>query len=189
MTQAVVVRAGGNEASELSARATATPRWCINGTVAIQLPAQATRTSLDWIRWNAATRLPLPPETPEERALRERNERLRAAAEQQRIAEQERQAATTRARELLIAHLTDEQRAEFEAHQRFHVTSSAGRRFEIEYGQYHNVYLLDDDGRRVTRYCGYFPSVPLEDNILAQKMLIEKDEARYLSSSNASRVQ
>lgn len=121
---------------------------------------------------------------PQNEAERDRRERERARLER----EQQQREAAARARVLLLDHLDPEQRASFEANAKFFVTSSAGRKFCIHLGRQHNVWLVDENNHHTTGYCGHIRDhVPDEDNVLAQMLLIQSDEAEFLRVANASR--
>lgn len=81
--------------------------------------------------------------------------------------------ATRRSRELLEGHLDVEQLVEFRDHGTFKVQLQDGRRFRFTQGFGHNVHLLEGD-LCVTEYCIVTAThVPLCDQILAQKVLLE----------------
>jgi hypothetical protein len=97
-----------------------------------------------------------------------------------------RAAAQLRARELLRAHLNDEQRAEYDRRRSFVVETPRGRRYRIKSTSSYNVHG-EVDG---IDYCVQLRSdatargVPLEDQMLAQKLLLELDEPRFLRIAN-----
>lgn len=100
------------------------------------------------------------------------------AAERARL---ERAAAVEKARVLLLQHLDDEQRAEFEEHRHFHVISSAGRRFQIRLGRESNVSLVNEQGGISRTFCIHVrDQVPDEDNVLAQMLLLRANEEDFL---------
>ncbi len=92
------------------------------------------------------------------------------------------QAAVERGRALLLAHLNDEQRASFEARQRFYVTGSEGQRFCIHLGREGNVWTVGADGQHVGgAMCVHIRDrVPDADNVLAQALMIETDQRAFL---------
>ena len=97
--------------------------------------------------------------------------------------------AKERSKQLLVSHLTDEQKKTFEYEDRFFLTGSKGNEYEIVTSKlYENVYLLKK-GKRHTRLCAYFGrDVPIYDSILGQKLLLEADEKAFLKKANKSRV-
>lgn len=120
---------------------------------------------------------------PQNAAERDRRERERVEAERIEAA----RLAKERARVLLLDHLDAEQRSSFEANNRFFVISSTGRKFCIHLGRQHNLWLVDDNNQHTTGYCGHIREyVPDEDNVLAQMLLLQSDEAEFLRVANAS---
>jgi hypothetical protein len=119
------------------------------------------------------------PDSPAQRQAQE--EGLRAARE-------ESEQARLQARRLLAACLSRDQRRELHAAGAFHVVGSEGRRYLIHRGQVRNVLELDDKGRPRARWCGHpdprVEPTPDEDAMLAQKLLIETDEARFRDVAN-----
>lgn len=110
----------------------------------------------------------------EERARREAQVALQAAA-------------TAKAEELLVSCLDQEQQAELAESDQFHVTSSAGRRFCIHRGRAGNVSF--GAGRERVTYCIHDnEGLPAADTMLAQKLLLETDEAQFLQIANATRA-
>jgi hypothetical protein len=97
-----------------------------------------------------------------------------------------RAAAQLRARELLREHLDDDQRAEYDRRRSFVVVTERGRRYRIKSTSSYNVHG-EADG---IDYCVQLRSdatargVPLEDQMLAQKLLLELDEPRFLRIAN-----
>lgn len=105
-----------------------------------------------------------------------------AAAQRRAEVEAAMAAAQERAHTLLLSALDEEQAAEYT--ERRH-----GRRYCIKHGRQDNVFLVDDDGRLITEYCGHVgESVPDEDNILAQKLILEHDEDAFIRVANARSV-
>ncbi len=102
--------------------------------------------------------------------------------------------ASRRAEALLFEHLTDEQIEEWKASKQFHVQTREGERvYRIKRGRAGNIVLVKDGDReaeRLASFCihEYHPdgSVPLEDNVLAQKLLLEADEDEFLRIANIS---
>lgn len=106
--------------------------------------------------------------------------------------------AQRRARDLLLKCLTPEQRAQYQASGAFRVTVGGGedsghlfttpRTYEISQGFSGNVYLMEGD-TRVTSYCIHCStSMPDEDHMLAQKLLLETNEREFLDIANPSPV-
>ena len=100
----------------------------------------------------------------------------------------EKAAAAARAQVILEEHLSAEQRKQLADNNWFEVIT-AKRRYRIRRGWAGNVDGLGVDGRATDRYCIH-PSeeVPHEDNMLAQKLLLEADEDMFLRIANRSQV-
>lgn len=113
-------------------------------------------------------------------------EERRAQTERRRKREAEIAAARERAEALLLSCLDEEQRAELQVHDRFHVTTPSGRRYCIHRGRAGNVTSRDPHGRLV-KYCIHDAvGLPDADTMLAQKLLLETDETGFLQTANAS---
>jgi hypothetical protein len=90
-----------------------------------------------------------------------------------------RRQARQRAEELLLAWLSPEQRAQYRASGRFQVTTAAGHRYQVCPG---GVVRLDPRG---WAYCiEATTSVPVADELLAFKLLLETDERRFLATAH-----
>jgi hypothetical protein len=91
--------------------------------------------------------------------------------------------AFDRARELLLSHLTEEQRATFIENKWFVVVGGRSRmRYRIETGHLvANVRRLDD-GARLCAHCDH--TLPMDDHLIAQKLMLEYDEDAFLAIAN-----
>jgi hypothetical protein len=128
-----------------------------------------------WERWD---------ETIEQRRKREwtqnqgdliRKNRARTAQLRVRI-------AARKAEQLLLEHLTEAQRQEWQQNERFHFTVGP-HHYTIRRGRAGNITLLDR-GRR-QRFCFHTTyDCPVADNVLAQKLFIESDEQAFLQLAN-----
>jgi hypothetical protein len=138
-----------------------------------------------WQQWiNAAptygsyapTQVLYAPETAEQRLDRAR-------------AQEERKLACVRARTLLEGFLSEEQKLELEAHGRFHVTGSKGRRYCIHTsGQAGNVDLLKPDGSLQASLCAHpGGALPDGDAWLMQMLELRHDEDHFLRTANVHR--
>lgn len=115
--------------------------------------------------------------------------RLNVTATQYRAAERERkmrrEEGAKKATELLLKFLSPEQRAMYEAAERFHVRGSDGGLYEIRLGSHGNVYRREGD-TFVERLCcqpnDY--TLPFADVVLLQKLAIETDEKHYRKIAN-----
>lgn len=125
------------------------------------------------------------------RAEEERKERLRLEAERLAAEEAKRKAeeevADKRAEELLVAALDAEQKAEYAKDKTFCVRTRTGRRYRIRRAWSGHVARLGDCGREVERLCAH-PSnrVPLPDNMLIAKLMLDTDEDRFRKVANIS---
>lgn len=113
-----------------------------------------------------------------------------------RLVETERKAMET-----LRSMLTDEQRAEMDTKGYFQVRGSAGHlyRININEGYQGNVRWIGKSGRKKAEFCchpkgmrgrdldGAIGSLPKADAFLAQKLMIEADEVRFLQTTVLSR--
>ncbi len=94
--------------------------------------------------------------------------------------------AIQRAEALLLAHLDDEQRKQFEASRRFVVQVRSGRRYLIAASTVGNVSQIDEQNRVIVSHCAYAPGVPLWDHMLAQKLVLQADERLFLTRAFTS---
>lgn len=121
--------------------------------------------------------------TEEEQLRQQEQHRLAMLAAEQRT--RENQAALTRSRELLFAHLSEFQRKTFESHKWFVVEGGKTKqKYRIRTETYAgNIDVLN--GSRVShRLCVHCDSIPLYDHHLAQKLALEYDEERLLQIAN-----
>lgn len=102
--------------------------------------------------------------------------------------------ADKRAAALLLANLTAEQAEDYRRTQSFVVVQPLqfgrpARRYRITFRLAGNVYLLDDEGLDVERYCIHAQEpIPVADNMLAQKLMLEADEEQFLRVANRTRL-
>jgi len=96
------------------------------------------------------------------------------------------QAARRRAVELLESWLTPGQLADFREHRRFEVVSDTGTRWRINCsGQAGNVERLDEAGEWESTWCAHPPGgLPDADAWLAQRLILQTDEAAFLAVAN-----
>lgn len=88
--------------------------------------------------------------------------------------------AQMRALELLRSFLTDQQKKCMDDCGSFRIVGSKGRRYRLFTGTAAaNVWELDDAGLEVAKLCAHPTGVPLGDQLLAQKILIEADEDAF----------
>lgn len=133
-----------------------------------------------------------------QRELTERQQQELAArqAEAQRVAAQEvarRQAAEARSRELLLEHLTPEQRRTFETNHWFVVrggSTKARYRINARHSYSNNIEELGERDRVVATICCHINerfSAPRFDHYLAQKLSLEYNDREFLRIANISR--
>lgn len=94
--------------------------------------------------------------------------------------------AKERARELLLTHLSSEQKEEFLLEGYFHVKGPSGRVYRITQGHSLNVLAWGPQGEELGKYCLVHRQVqtPVEDQMLTQKIMLELDEAEFLKIAN-----
>lgn len=111
-------------------------------------------------------------------------EKARLVAER---AEQE--VADRRAEELLLGALDAEQKAEYALDKSFHVRDRWGRRYRIRRAWSGHVARVNDSGKEVERFCIH-PRirVPLPDNQLLAKLMIETDEDQFRRTANVTQL-
>jgi hypothetical protein len=89
-----------------------------------------------------------------------------------------------RARKILVSLLNETQRAEFKKKKSFHVLGKDGFTYLITNRLIHNVFRIED-GRRTFEYCVITSGfVPLYDQMLSQKLLLESNPQMFLDISN-----
>jgi hypothetical protein len=105
----------------------------------------------------------------------------RAAAWRKRVSQ-----ADDRAVRTLLEHLTPLQKEQYAKDKFFEVVSATSRRrYRISHGWAGNITVFDEQDRQVEKLCIH-PSkqVPYADNLLAQKLLLEADEEKFLKIAN-----
>jgi len=143
-----------------------------------------------WKQWNAI--LATTKETRKQREARDAHnaEQARIAADRRAREQAEYEMRRARAEMLLQSVLNPRQREEYQAHGMFHLYTKSGKKYRIKKGGQHgNVYLLNEKDEEVTSYCiqpqGGLPDA---DAHVAQKLLLETDEASFLRIANASQL-
>lgn len=89
--------------------------------------------------------------------------------------------AKKKARELLMRNLDEGQLNSFKKDGSFAVLAKDGKVYTISASRSFNVKA--EDG---TRYCGQTPETPIEDQMLAQKLLLQHDPEKFFKNSNVS---
>lgn len=135
------------------------------------------------VQWNVAQPFVAPILTIEEQEAQA--ERERDAEQARAIRNVQRQVAEQRAEELLLEHLTADQREQYRVAMEFLVISESGKRFKVKKGFVQNIFELDDAGKPLRRYCihpkGDFPT---GDAMLAQVLMLEGAEQEFLRIAN-----
>jgi hypothetical protein len=105
---------------------------------------------------------------------------MKAASDAQ---EAKRKEATKKAEELLLLHLTDEQKKQYLEFEYFETTVD-DRVYRIKKGRAGNVYLIDN-GKPKFKYCAH-PNdyTPDGDAMLAQLLMLKTDEAGFIKTAN-----
>lgn len=151
--------------------------WELFRTTAVEVVTTTLATTVE------ATEREIQRQAAERRRL-ERNERGRAAAIERRSRAN---TARSRAEDLLMAHLDDQQQSDVSEHWWFEVISDLGRRWRIHTDHYAgNVDLMPDVGEeRLATFCAHGSAfLPDSDHHLIQKLALETDEAAFLAVAN-----
>jgi len=141
-----------------------------------------------WLTWNGiVTRKHLTEEERRAEDARRRQEWEEIQA-RRRIEEEVQRKAYAKAELLLKSCLTPQQKADLESKNFFYLHTPSGKVYRIDRGRSRNVHLVDPATGRVKRhYCMHpIPMVPDPDTMLAQKFMLETDEALFLATANAS---
>ena len=115
--------------------------------------------------------------------------RLRENERRRKATEREAAIAQRKARRLLLSHLTPEQRDEFERLERFTVIAADGRTYRVHRKWSHNLELIE--GGFITEQLCVHPreQTPVEDSLLAQKLMLETDPDTLRRIANITRLQ
>jgi hypothetical protein len=157
------------------------------------------QTSITWTGWNNAYNVHML--TEEERAARDaerirRQEEWRAREIERMAVEQamrakavaERVASDARARELLHALLSPQQKRDLLEHGWFEVIGRSGKRWRIRQGNLvGNVDLMPEQGdERLASYCAHPPGyegLPTDDHHIAQMLSLQDDDQAFVDVS------
>jgi hypothetical protein len=106
------------------------------------------------------------------------------------LSEKELRKARKRAKKLLHSHLDPEQRRELKRKGHFHVYGSKGNLYRIAARYPYNVRLAGEAKRSRMFFClePDDPEIPLEDVLLAQKLMLESDEGEFLRLANMAYI-
>lgn len=96
--------------------------------------------------------------------------------------------AERRAEELLLENLNPDQRRDYDLTRSFKVRSQSGHLFRLTSDRNQNVGLLDGNYQVVRRFCVVpgIPDVPIADQLLMQKLMLEYDEERFRDTAMPS---
>jgi vacuolar-type H+-ATPase subunit H len=122
-----------------------------------------------------------------DRQNREREQQIQEARERARV----REAGAAKAKEVLLDHLTSEQRETVEKNHWFVIEGGKSKK-KYRIGTKAiagNVEELDDKGKAIARYCCHLAySYPPHDHHLTQKLMLEWDEEEFLKKANKTSV-
>ena len=109
--------------------------------------------------------------------------------EEYREREQKRKEAEEKAEKILAENLDEEQRKDLAEKGEFEVESQSGRRYAVARGRAGNVFSLDEQRRKVAKYCIH-PEIdcPDEDTILAQVLWLKWNEIEFLHIANMTKL-
>jgi hypothetical protein len=176
---------------ETSSNSTATI-WC-EWTSGTSSSNATCGTEIHWLQWTSETAATSNCRPRERTAAEIERDRLAAERREQERKEREKQqrAAVARSTELLREWLDEKERQRFDREKKFHVVAQSGRRYEIDVSKrQHNVFELDAKGKRIVEHCILANAfdLPLADNALAQKLLLEADEDQFRRIANQTRL-
>lgn len=114
---------------------------------------------------------------------RQRLQHIREEAER-RVAREE---AEQKAEALLLMHLDRKQRKSYQKDHFFEVLSQSGKHYRVNFFRNRNVLEMDDAKRKVASYC-IVPreNIPLADQLLIQKLMLQYQENDFLRIANRS---
>jgi hypothetical protein len=163
--------------------------------------ASATTTYADvtWNEWQPATEQPQPVQMPQRSyqqayqgvyapppmSAQDIERALEAGCQEVLARKAAKKKAEKKAEKLLLESLNKEQKKHWKERQEFVVLSQSGRKFRIVAGRTKNVHEIDEHGNRLTDFCIVANDVPVPDQLLAQKLLLEHAEAEFLRLANS----
>jgi len=128
------------------------------------------------------------PDEPQEEVLRKpwvwMRTRHQAWVERQKLREE----SEARSLRLLLSCLDEEQKREMRETKRFKMFGRNGKKYLVTYRQHGNVWLLDENEKPVMNYCIVVEDVPIYDQMLSQKLLLEHDPISFFETANATTV-
>lgn len=147
--------------------------------------AYAQASVAQWAGWNGGI-ISERTKKQERREMAAQEHQRREYLERRAKEDEARRQAQQRARALLMTNLTPAQRDSLEKNQFFDI-DIGGKLYRIRQGTHGNVRLVEN-GRETTLFCAQPNGVPTEDAMLAQKLMLETDEAAFLRVANARRL-
>lgn len=128
---------------------------------------------------------------PSDEEVRRRLEQEKRWREEAAAREAAKRLAEARAEKLLVDSLTAEQREDLSKKGCFYLTALSkdgkARKYRIDRGTHGNVKLLDEKGSIEGSYCAQPQGVPVADSMLAQKLMLETNEAEFRRVANFRR--
>ena len=116
-----------------------------------------------------------------------RQEANRRYEQQAKEARRAREKAEKRAEQMLLTLLSEQQRRDLKRHNHFFVTGRVNR-YRVRRGRYGNVDVIGPDGRATRSLCAHIPEeCPDSDNMAAQKLMLECDDAAFVARANTRR--
>jgi hypothetical protein len=98
-------------------------------------------------------------------------------------------AANERAEKLLLSNLTGRQRRQYQKNKTFTVKGRDGNRYRINPKWAGHVERLNDRFKPVERFCIHpVDQVPVPDNQLVAKLMLETDPARFRQIANVTQL-
>lgn len=152
-------------------------------TTTVTISSATNYNDIVWGHWNSTGTV-----ADQVTTLKLRASEIAAREERLRIRREEEAAAKAKAEQLLLEHLDENQKEEYRNVRAFKVVSADGQRvYKIREGWAGNVDLVSPEGKVLKRYCIH-PDIacPVQDNMLAQKLLLETDEQAFIRIANAS---
>lgn len=156
--------------------------WCSGDT--------ATSAESTWATWATSRRnATVGWAEPTQEELEAQAERQREQEEQRLEAKRLKEVADQKALDLLMAFLEDEQLRQLESEGAF-IVKTKEREYRIKKGWQGNVEELNKDGIAIASWCIHPKTkVPHQDNMLAQKFLLETNEQTFRRIANRTGLQ
>lgn len=170
--------------------------WIVETESSVHYDCTSTANTIwyDWTTDNRIQRVKISRLTEEEKIQRQERRAKEAAEDERRIVAQilEEERLEKIAENLLLDHMDEEQKKEYEEVGHFHVISQDGNRYRVEKKRSGNVVQEKEvDGKvvDVLRCCLHSrASVPLGDDLLSAMILLKGDEQEYLRLANKSEI-